>query len=217
LDSEKSDILERRNYLVGEIVTTPEDVLNEMPKAIGAQFQGEWALYSCSMLSASLVNISKLYPETKKENISYIDSLISIVLSYEIRYYDIMRWNEDPLESLDSENSHVSYLSHLAWMICGYKEIGGENKYDALLTDVCEAMNRRLVASDGFNLPTYPGEAIYVPDMLVAIVALNKYADMNNGKYHSTVLKWINKAQTEWIDNETGLLVSFLDNDGYQF
>lgn len=217
LDSEKSDILERRNYLVGEIVTTPEDVLNEMPKAIGAQFQGEWALYSCSMLSASLVNISKLYPETKKENISYIDSLISIVLSYEIRYYDIMRWNEDPLESLDSENSHVSYLSHLAWMICGYKEIGGENKYDALLTDVCEAMNRRLVASDGFNLPTYPGEAIYVPDMLVAIVALNKYADMNNGKYHSTVRKWINKAQTEWIDNETGLLVSFLDNDGYQF
>lgn len=74
-----SDILERRNYLVEKLVTTPQEVLNEMPSSIGPQFQGEWALYSCSMLSASLVNISKLYPETKAENIKYIDKLITLV------------------------------------------------------------------------------------------------------------------------------------------
>lgn len=216
-DSERSDILERRNYLVEKLVTTPQEVLNEMPSSIGPQFQGEWALYSCSMLSASLVNISKLYPETKAENIKYIDKLINIVKSPEIRYYDTMRWGEDPLTSLDGDCSHVSYLSHLAWMICGYKEIGGGTKYDTLLADLCEAMNRRLVVSEGFNLPTYPGEAIYVPDMLVAIVALDKYADMNNGKYRSTVQKWVDKAQSNWIDKETGLLVSFLDDYGDQY
>ena len=215
-ESEKKEILERRNYLVDKLVTTPQEILNMMPASIGTQFQGEWALYSCSMLSASLVNISKLYPETKSENIKHIDSLINIVMSTEIRHYDTMRWREDPLTSLDGDKSHVSYISHLAWMICGYKEIGGESKHDALLTDLCEAMNRRLEASKGFNLPTYPGEAIYVPDMLVAIVALDMYADMNNGKYKPTVEKWIEKAQTDWIDNETGLLVSFLNNDGCQ-
>ena len=216
-DSEKKDILERRNYLVGKLVTTPQDVLNEMPSSIGTQFQGEWALYSCSMLSASLVNISNLYPETQAENIKQIEKLINIVKSPEIRHYDTMRWGEDPLTSLDGDCSHVSYLSHLAWMICGYKEIGGGSKYDALLADLCETMNRRLVESEGFNLPTYPGEAIYVPDMLVAIVALDKYADMNNGKYRSTVQTWVNKAQSNWIDKETGLLVSFLDDYGCQF
>ena len=216
-DSEKKDIIERRNYLVDKLATTPQDVLNEMPSSIGTQFQGEWALYSCSMLSASLVNISKLYPETQAENIKQIEKLINIVKSPEIRHYDTMRWGEDPLTNLDGDCSHVSYLSHLAWMICGYKEIGGGSKYNALLADLCETMNRRLVASEGFNLPTYPGEAIYVPDMLVAIVALDKYADMNNGKYRSTVQKWVKKAQTDWIDNETGLLVSFLDDYGCQF
>ena len=216
-ESEKKDILERQNYLVGKLVTTPQEVLNEMPSSIGPQFQGEWALYSCSMLSASLVNISKLYPETKTENIKCIDKLINIVKSPEIRHYDTMRWGEDPLTSLDGDCSHVSYLSHLAWMISGYKEIGGGNEYDALFADLCEAMNRRLVASEGFNLPTYPGEAIYVPDMLVAIVALDKFADMNKGKYRSTVQKWVNKAQSDWIDKETGLLVSFLDDYGSQY
>ncbi len=214
LESEKNDITERKNYLVEKLVTSPQNVLNEMPASIGLQFQGEWALYSCSMLSAALVNLSNLYPETKEENISYIDSLINIVLSPEIRYYDTMRWGEDPLESLDENNSHVSYLSHLAWMICGYREISSNHKYDELLTKLCETMNHRILRSKSMNLPTYPGESIYVPDMLVAIVALNQYADAHKGKYRSTVKKWIAKAQKDWLDEKTGLLVSFIDEDG---
>ena len=217
MESEKADILERRNYLVDKLITTPRNVLDEMPGGIGVQFQGEWALYSCSMLSASLVNLSHLYPETKEENLQHIDSLIHIVMSPEMRYYDSMRWNEDPLKSLHGDNSHVSYLSHLAWMICGYKEISGDKKYDKLLSSLCETMNHRIVLSKGLNLPTYPDEAIYIPDMLVAIVALNEYADMNNGKYRSTVKKWVQKAKKEWIDEKTGLLVSFVDENGKRY
>ena len=214
MESEKADMLERRNYLVGKLVTTPRKVLNEMPAGIGIQFQGEWALYSCSMLSAALVNISRLYPETKEENLLHVDSLIQIVMSPEMRYYDTMRWNEDPLESLYGDNSHVSYLSHLAWMIGGYKKMGGDGKYDKLWSSLCATMNHRIVLSKGMNLPTYPDEAIYIPDMLVAIVALNQYADMNKDRYRSTVKKWVQKAKKEWVDEKTGLLVSFVDENG---
>lgn len=218
IKNERKDIIERANYLLSKLETTPDKVLNTMPNAIGPQFQGEWALYSCSMLSASLVNISKLYPETKEANIKHIDSLINIVTSYELRNYDIIRWEEDPLENLSYSNlSHISYISHLAWMICGYKQIGGDNKYDQLLHTLCEAMNRRILDSKIMNLPTYPNEPIYIPDMLVAIVALNQYADLYDNKYYSTVKCWINKAKNEWCDHKTGLLVSFLDENGHQF
>lgn len=90
-ESEKEDILERRAYLIEKVVTTPEKLLDEMPAAIGPQFQGEWALYTCSMLAAALENISGIYPETKAESAGYIDSLITIVLSPEIRAYDMER------------------------------------------------------------------------------------------------------------------------------
>ena len=53
--------------------------------------------------------------------------------------------------------------------------------------------------------------------MLVAIVALDKYSDMNDGKYRSTVRKWIKKAQKEWLDDDTGLLASFVDENGKQY
>ena len=211
-EGEKKDILERRAYLIEKVITTPEELLGEMPSAIGPQFQGEWALYTCSMLSAALVNISNLYPETREESVEYIDSLINIVLSPEIRQYDMERWGEDPLESLEGDNSHISYLSHLAWMICGHKYIGGERKYDSLLHSLCRTMDRRILQSENLNLETYPGEYVYIPDMLVAIVALENYSRIYNGKYSSTVSRWLDMAKSEWLDEKTGLLPAFLSD-----
>ncbi len=196
-DSEKNDLLQRRNYLVGKIVVEPRKLLNEMPGGIDAQFQGEWALYSCSMLAEALSNMAELYPETKDSAVALIDSLIQIVKSPKLRLYDRMRWIEDPLESLDGDESHVSYLSHLAWMIGNYKKIGGDNRYKQLHDSVCEAMSRRIKQSPILNIPTYPYEPIYVPDMMVAILALSDYARLNDGKYSSTVKDWICRAKSE--------------------
>lgn len=213
-EGEKNDLLQRRNYLIDKIVVEPQQLLDEMPNGIGLQFQGEWALYSCSMLTEALTSIAKLCPETKEESIATIDSMIQIVKSPELRLYDKIRWGEDPLESLDGNDSHVSYLSHLSWMIGNYRKIGGDRRYNHLHDSICETMNRRILKSPLLNLPTYPDEPIYVPDMMVAIVALSDYANLNNGKYTATIGQWINRAKSEWIDDKTGLLVSFLDDNG---
>ena len=141
-EMEYEDILQRRNYLIEKIIVSPDKLLKEMPAAVGPQFQGEWALYSCSMLSAALTNMALTFPETREEALTHIDSLIGIVMSKEIRQYDTDRWGEDPLESLDGDNSHISYLSHLAWMISGYRQLGGDSKYNCLYDKLCETMNR---------------------------------------------------------------------------
>lgn len=68
--SEKADILARRDYLVEKVITSPQQLIDEMPSAVGPQFQGEWALYSCSMLSAALVNMTLIYGEDKEMAVS---------------------------------------------------------------------------------------------------------------------------------------------------
>ncbi len=211
---EKQDILQRRNWLTDKVVTEPELLLKAMPGDLGAQFQGEWALYSCSMLAETLADIARIYPETREESIAGIDSLIGIAMSPELRRYDAMRWGEDPLESLDGNESHVSYLSHLAWMIGNYRMTGGDGRYDGVHDSICSAMNRRILLSPLLNLPTYPGEPVYIPDMMVAIVALSDYSRLNDDKYGATVRSWLARAQTEWLDEETGLLVSYLGEEG---
>lgn len=214
-ETERTDILNRQNYLLEKVITEPEKLLAEMPAAVGAQFQGEWALYSASMLSAALTNISVIYPETREQSIKRIDSLIQIVMSPAIRRYDTERWGEDPLETLDGNESHVSYLSHLAWMISGYKQVGGNGKYDKLYRRLCDTMNRRILHSPNLNLQTYPGELIYVPDMLVAIVALANYSRQNNGEYWPTVNAWLEEMRRNWIDEESGMVMSFIPAEGW--
>lgn len=212
-ESEKKDIMARRDFIIGKVVTNPQQLIDEMPWLVGPQFQGEWALYSCSMLSAALVNTTLIYGEDNEMVIAHIDSLIQIVMSPELRAYDRERWGEDPLATLDGNKSHVSYISHLAWMIGGYKQLGGGDKYDELYHQLCETMNRRILESPNMNLPTYPGECVYVPDMLVAIVALSIYSQQYEGKYYSTVYQWLAEAKHHWLDKDTGMLASFLPDE----
>ena len=212
-ETEKKDIIRRANYLTSKVATTPQKLLEEMPSGIGEQFQGEWAIYSCSMTCAALANIAILYPKNRELSIKFIGEIIDIALSEEIKEYDRMRWGEDPMDGIYGNRSHISYYSHVAWMISRYKQIGGDNKYDDTYHSLCKAMNNRICQSPIFNAPTYPGECIYIPDMLVSIVALSNYAHQYSGKYQSTVDKWIKKASSEWIDQETGLLASFLEEN----
>jgi hypothetical protein len=212
-EKEKKEIIRRANYLTSKVATTPQRLLGEMPSGIGEQFQGEWAIYSCSMTCAALANIAILYPQNNELSINFIGKIIDIALSEEIKEYDRMRWGEDPMDGIYGNRSHISYYSHVAWMISRYKQIGGDSKYDGLYHSLCKAMNNRICQSPIFNAPTYPGEYIYIPDMLVAIVALSNYAHQYGGKYQSTVDKWLEKANSEWIDQETGLLASFMEEE----
>ena len=217
-EGEKKEIVRRANYLTAKVASSPQQLLNEMPSGIGTQFQGEWALYTCSMTCAALANIAILYPQNKELSIKFIGQIIDIAMSEEIREYDRLRWREDPMDGIYGNLSHISYYSHLAWMISRYKQIGGDGKYDDLYHSLCKAMNRRIRQSKSLNLPTYPGEYIYIPDMLVAIVALANYSSQYEGKYSTTVDMWVKRAKKEWIDKETGLVASFLEayNDSVQ-
>lgn len=217
-ETEKADILRRRAYLLDKVITEPHKLIDMFPPGIGEHFQGEWAIYTCSMLSASLVNIAKLYPETKEESILAIDSLIQMVMSPELRKYDRVSWGEDPLETLNGDNSHVSYLSLLAWMMAGYKELGGGGKYDKLYRSLCSTLNRRLLESPDFNLETFPGQPYYVPDILVAIVALKLYSKQNGGIYNKTVDEWLdNMRKNHTTDMNSQMASIIVEREGEMF
>ena len=86
-EAEKKDIILRANYLTSKVATTPQKLLDEMPSGIGEQFQGEWAIYSCSMTCAALANIAILYPKNKELSIKFIGEIIDIAMSEEIKEY----------------------------------------------------------------------------------------------------------------------------------
>ena len=75
-EGEKKEIVRRANYLTAKVTSSPQQLLDEMPSGIGTQFQGEWALYTCSMTCAALANIATLYPQNKETAIKFIGQII---------------------------------------------------------------------------------------------------------------------------------------------
>lgn len=63
------------------------------------------------------------------------------------------------------------------------------------------------------NLLSFPNKPIYVPDMLVTIIALHNYARLFDGTYQDMVDKWLYNAKTKWPHKKTGLLLSMLPGE----
>lgn len=214
-EAEKQDILERANWLVKTIVVKdPETLVNKAPSMIGREYQGEWAIYCCSMLSHALANISYLYPDKKEKCPELIAKMIELVNTPIIREYDTMQWKEDAMESLAGPKSHMTYLSILAWMISNYKLAGGDNRYDNLYHVLCDTLVRRMHESKyDLNLLSFPHKQIWLPDMLVTLVALKNYSRFFGDKYADTIAAWVQNARTKWTHKTTGLLAGMLPGE----
>ena len=76
-------------------------------------------------------------------------------------------------------------------------------------------MGRRCIRDIAGRYQSHPREYIYVPDMLVAIVALANYSRQNNGEYWNTVHAWVDDLKRNWIDDKSGMIMSYIP-DGIQ-
>lgn len=206
---ERKDILGRADWLLEEIlVKDPAQLIRKMPEIIGRQFQGQWAIYACSMTAFALCNIINLFPDTKVKYLHRLPELIDLVNTPTIRFYDTMWWEEDAMETLDGNKSHMTYLSILAWMIGQYRLVGGDGRYDVLHRKLFDTLNRRMRQSRDLNLPSFPNGVVFLPDMMFCLLALKDYSSLHNGEFADTLTLWLQKAKNHWIDNKTGLLYS---------
>lgn len=207
--NEKSELLRRVTWLCKEvIVNNPDELIAKMPEVIGRQYQGKWAIYACSMTACALCNLIRLYPELKDSYLEKVVHLIDQTNTPVMRFYDTMWWKEDAMETLDGKNNHMTYLSILAWMIGNYRLAGGDGRYNDLHKKLCDTLNRRMLASNDLNLPSFPNGIIFLPDMMFAGLALKDYDAICGETYQATIAKWLYNLGTRHIEPKTGLLAS---------
>lgn len=205
---EKSDILQRLEWLCKEVIVEPQQLIDKMPAPIGREYQGQWAYYAISMTVVALSNVAFIYPKCRELALERIPKLINMALTPTIKLYDTMKWKEDAIESLDGKKSHMTYLSILAWMIGHYKLTGGDSRYDSLYHKICDALCRRMLASRDMNLPSFPNKIVFFPDMMFTPLALSIYSKFYDGKYDDVVKRWSELTRNNWLDRKTGLLIS---------
>lgn len=207
-EEEKEDLVGRLNWLLDNVIVEPKKLIDSMPSVIGLYYQGQWAIYAAVMTAVAACNIVRIYPDLKSQYLPKVPKIVDIIMSPELKHYDASSFHEDPLTSLDGNKSHMTYLSLLAWTLSCYKMAGGDNRYDELFGKICATLARRMRRSRDLNLPSFPNGIVFLPDMLVTIVALKNYGRIYNGEYDELVAQWVEAAREKWIDKRTNMLIS---------
>ena len=211
LEIEKEEILQRADFLCSKLVTTPEKALHTYPKLLGDYYGPQWSIYAAVMTVAALSNIARLWPEEKAKALTRMEKLVEIVMSEEFQRYDALQWGEYPLDTLDGDKDHMTYLSLLAWVMSNYRLAGGSDRFDALYKEICHTLNRRMLKRKNYNMKSFPRTPLFSADMLVVLVALKNYGRIfGDDRYEESIENWLCRSRTVWIDNRTGLLVSTL-------
>lgn len=107
-ERERNELVGRARWLCQEVIVPPQTLIKKMPKELGRFYGGQWAIYSCCYTAVALANISLIYPDLKAEMLPYIESLIELTNTPDIRRYDTMKWKEDAMDGIDGPNDHMT-------------------------------------------------------------------------------------------------------------
>ena len=211
LDGPCPDLLARRAFLV-HTLKDPSALLEAMPAGLPPQFQGEWAIVSYSMTALALTNMAQLYPETRAESARVVSSLVEQVLAEPVRKFDVARWKEDPIDTLESGRGHIGYLGHLNLILAAEAYLSQESPHSDLFQQVSRALSRRMEASSVGLESTYPGE-LYTADNAVVVASLALYYRLHPDEDSSMLERWFAKME-KLRDPRTGFLPFQLSSDG---
>ena len=199
---DRADLLARRAYLLSR-VTTPNFGPQEFPAALGAQFQGEWALVSLSMTALALGGLAQQFPDAAGTTAADLDRIIDRTLTADVSEFDTRRWNEAALETLANHRGHVGYLGHLT-LILAVREVSFPgSRHRSLLGQLAAALLRKLAHGPCGLAETYPGE-LYMPDNTVALAALALAARAGSAPDLAPGL--LHKLHARYADPRSGLL-----------
>lgn len=210
----KTELIERRAFLL-DATKDIKHIRSEVPPYVGDQIAGEMVISTCCQTTIALTNLAFSYPETREESLRAIRRLIQFVLAPEQREFDNVSWNEDPLESLDTEDGHVWYLGNVNFMIGAFKFLGGGEEFDPQMKQITAALCRRYLQSDFPMIESYP-EEYYSPDNVIAIASIanaGKLLASANDAESKQLSRECTKAARDWlgkihkaIDHATGAI-----------
>lgn len=107
----------------------------------------------------------------------------------------------------DDPGDHGLYLAHLGIVLAAYREVTGDDRYDAAHGRIARAIARRTLAEPDRHLPSFAGVAARWPaDQAAALYAVHRYDALHGTDLaEKPVAAWLEWMDAHGTDPETGL------------
>jgi hypothetical protein len=179
--------------------------------AQGELFKHEWQFGTYQMAALGLLQLCQAHPEWRAELLPVVERAIAELLSPRLRAFDAAKWNEDPLETLEtSTRGHAAYLGYLNVVLSLHRQVVPDSPHATLNDRISAALERRLRDSRIGILETYPHE-VYPVDNAAVLGSLLLHARATGATPSATLTAMQARFRTTWREPASGLLYQALD------
>lgn len=202
----KTSEINKRVHYLERVINEPLGPGSEIME-LGNEFY-EWILFSYSFSSFAFTNIAIQDTSYKTQAIQNIKTSIERVFDYQITSpYGV----EASLINSDSiHNYYILYLGHLNLMLGCYRLLTNDSTYNDINDNISKSLFNRYNDSKIVNLESY-ASSIWIPDNAVAMASLKLHSTNTGSNYDSVCFKWSEYVKSNYIDKETGVLITKID------
>ncbi|MSR64805.1 MAG: hypothetical protein EXS18_03380 [Verrucomicrobiae bacterium] len=176
------------------------------------QFNGEWLFGTYMMAGMGFGQTVIEHPEWRTHHIELMGACIERVLTPQVREFDKETWDNDPLETLDSDSDHAAFLGYFNLLLSFHRFLDPNSKYAALNDRITAALVRRLEKSPLLLLRSYPSE-IYPVDNCAVIGSIGLYDRATGADHRDLLRRWGNRCRSSYIDAKTHLLYQCINSE----
>ncbi len=200
-----------RNRLANGVAYWMDMKLDRDHFATGAkQFDGEWLFGTYFMAAMGYGQCAVAQPDQRVHYLALMETAIDELLTVRVRQFDLERWKNDPIDSLDTDDGHAAYLGYLNLALSFHQLLDHDSRFANLNDRITQALRRRIEASPTLLLESYPYETYPMDNCaVIASVALNSRA---HGASHDELAdRWAGRCRRKYIDPVSGLMYQAVD------
>lgn len=170
-----------------------------------SQFNGEWLFGTYFSAALGFGQLAIEHPGTRDANVQRMATCIRAMLRDEVREFDRTMWRGDPIEAIGSEDDHAAFMGYLNVVLGLHRLLDASSEFAGLNDRISDHLEKRMLASPGLLLESYPGE-VYLVDNCAVIASIALRAKATGLDRRDLVQGWTALCRARYRDPKSGLL-----------
>lgn len=174
--------------------------------------EAEWPFMGLSYLGYACANFAECAPAMREESLQEIRWIIEALQTPRMSGFMVPHFGEP----FGTNQIHIAVFvhGHFLNLVLRYREVSGDNRYDALIHRIATALAQDYLKTDQGILRSYR-DMWWITDNFPALSALSRYDRIFKRDTSAARKKFLSSLNSWYLDKDTGMICTYINPNGH--